>query len=84
MSADHPSVTILEIGRAIYPSGVLHYPSTVACLSWRGELEERWLIPHKDPPGGLIYSRRHAWGLSGELSMIDHPFSPVAFPLTWV
>ena len=34
------------------------------------------MIAYKDPPGGVMYSPRHAWGSWGDLSVIDHPLFP--------
>lgn len=78
----------INITRLCCPKKACQPPSTVACFSlgafstsW---VEDRGLLSHKDPPGGLIYSPRQAWNLRGDLSVIDHPFSVVSSPLTWV
>lgn len=42
------------------------------------------LVSRKDPPEGLMYSPRHAWGSTGDLRLIDHPLSLLPSSLTWV
>lgn len=73
---------------SVFPPTAWQPTSTEACLSlgvsFHNPDRGKGAALHKDPPGGLIHSPRQAWSLRRDLSVIDHPFSAVSTPLTWV
>lgn len=78
----------------LYNYTVFHVSSTAAVGGWEGGLfpnqdrggkQRRGVISHKDPPGGLMYSPRQAWGSRGIWAwLIIHAFPVLPSSLTWV